>query len=782
MRPDNDGDDRAHIHRGPVQVIDTAGCWDCHGRDVQGDGCEAEAIGGLVIADAGLFNANGTPIAGVKHVLYAILTLAILAAPLHAQQAKTVGATTAAETITVVASRKNLIGKAMTASQGTVTGRELRLRPVYRVGQLLEAVPGLVVTVHSGEGKANQYLIRGFNLDHGTDIANFIDDMPVNRPTNTHGQGYSDLNFFMAPLFGSIDYTKGPFFASVGDFGAVVSTHVRLLDDLPTQIVASAGTLGDENVFAGGTYHFQDGTRLIGAANIGHVDGDAKPPQNYRKITATIRLSHGGDDDGWSLTSMYYKGQGRNSTDQPLRAIRGGLISDFGTLDPADGSKSDRWSVSGHYGVTGDRWKFWSSLYVIRSTMVLWNNFTHLLDDPINGDQEQQDETRTTAGGLAAFTHYDTVLGINTQTTIGFQDRYDTEYIDRRHTRDRVVLDYCNDGKGNYSVGAFACTANAVTLNDAAPYVENTTHWLPWLRTTVGVRQDFQSATDRSVLSSYLFKGKVSQSLSQPKGSVAIGPWQDTEIYYSAGRGFHSDDVRGVLQSVPIEGTQLSAGRAPLLAETFGQEIGLRNASFHNLQLQAAIFRQDFSSEQQYDQDAGQDAPTAPSRREGVEFSGQYRPFPWMEVNGDVAFAHARYFKNAAELASFYGIAGGTYIALAPNFTGSFGVLVDNLGNWFGGIAERMLGSYPLTDGPSSPRAKGYSETNLDIGYKLTPKIKLQLSIFNLFNSRAYSAEYYYPTDITQAEVAKYGTSGVSDYQVHLLEPLSARFTLTTQF
>jgi outer membrane receptor protein involved in Fe transport len=165
-----------------------------------------------------------------------------------------------------------------------------------------------------------------------------------------------------------------------------------------------------------------------------------------------------------------------------------------------------------------------------------------------------------------------------------------------------------------------------------------------------------------------------------------------------------------------------------------------------------------------------------------VEISGQYRPFPWIEVNGDVAFAHARYFENATTLASQYGIVDGTYIALAPNCTGSFGVLVDNLGPWFGGLAQRTLGSYPLTDGPSSPRAKGYSETNLDVGYKITPKIKVQLSIYNLLNSHAYSAEYYYATDITKAEVAKYGTAGLNDHQVHFLEPFSARLSLTVVF
>jgi outer membrane receptor protein involved in Fe transport len=166
--------------------------------------------------------------------------------------------------VVVTTSRLNLLGTATTASQGAVTEQELDLRPAYRVGQLLESVPGLVVTVHSGEGKANQYLARGFNLDHGTDIANFVDDMPVNRPTNTHGQGYSDLNFIMPELANGLDYTKGPYYASVGDFGSVASTHMHLANEIADQVAIAAGTLGVYNVFAGGTDHFTAQDRLLG--------------------------------------------------------------------------------------------------------------------------------------------------------------------------------------------------------------------------------------------------------------------------------------------------------------------------------------------------------------------------------------------------------------------------------------------------------------------------------------------------------------------------------------
>jgi len=155
---------------------------------------------------------------------------------------------------------------------------------------------------------------------------------------------------------------------------------------------------------------------------------------------------------------------------------------------------------------------------------------------------------------------------------------------------------------------------------------------------------------------------------------------------------------------------------------------------------------------------------------------------PWLELNTDLAATHARYFLNETALDNVYGITGGTNIANAPHYTASFGALVDNAGPWYGGLEERILGSQPLTDGPSSPHWGGYSETNADIGYKITDRVRAQLALFNLFDQKAYAAVFYYATDITPAEVAKYGTAGFNDYQVHPLEPLSARLTVTVTF
>ena len=699
---------------------------------------------------------------------------------------------TAVSGVVVTASRVNLLGTAETASQGAVTQKELELRPVYRPGQLLETTPGLVVTAHSGEGKANQYLVRGFNLDHGTDIANFIDDMPINRPSNAHGQGYSDVNFFIPEVAAGLDFTKGPYYASVGDFGAVASTHVKLANEIQNQVAVSAGTLGMYNVFAGGTAHYGDDDRLLGAVYYGHLDGPWDHPDNFRKYTATLRYSHGTANEGWTLTGMYFKGDGDFTTDQPLRAVQSGLISQWGTLDPTDGNTSERASVSAHYAHETENWKFQASAYFIHARMTLWNDFTHYLDDPVNGDQEQQDEVRDTFGGQGAATWEQMYGEVQNETVFGLQLREDGLYVDRRHTLQRHVLDYCSQLGDSSPSGApapttvgqlrvdprysftptpiGACTADRISLTDVGLYMEDTTRWTHWLRTVIGLRQEYYGASDHSLISG--FKGDADQTLFQPKGSLIIGPVFQTEFYASAGRGFHSDDVRGVFGTVPIEGIPGAAGRTPLMAPADGEEVGVRTNVIPKLQVQVALFQEDFKSELAYNADAGNDSASAPSRRQGVEISGQYRPFRWIEFNSDLSFSKARYVGDLAP----YGL-NGPYIADAPSFIGSFGVLLDNLGPWFGGFQWRDLGAYPISDGDKNPQDKGYSQFNADLGYRVSRRLKLQATVFNLTNAKANAAAFYYAARLPGEPV-----DGVNDRQVHPLEPLSGNVKVTWTF
>jgi len=720
--------------------------------------------------------------AGFAHPAMAQIAAAPDAAvrPAHTRRHAASGGRSVAEVV-VTASRRNLLGKAQTASQGSVTKQEIDLRPIYRIGQLYETVPGLAVTAHSGESKANQYELRGFDLDHGTDFASFVDGMPVNQGTNRQ-------------IVSGLDYTKGPYFAADGDFSAVGSAHVHLVDALPNLISAAAGTLGDYDVFAGGTHVIDDRNRVWAAAAYSHLDGPWHPPSNYNKENVAMRFSHGDQTSGFSLTGMYNHSAGLGETDQPLRAIQEGLIGRFGVLDPTDGGRTERYSLSGHYRSRGKHWNFSTGLYAIHSNESLTSNFTHFLDDPVNGDQETQDEFRTVLGGDAALTLTFDFGAVHADTVFGVQDRNDDVRVDRRHTLRGQTLDYCmvegafppgmepppppadapaSDNATAVPAAGGACTNDQVRLNDLGVYLENTTRWTNWLRTVVGLREEDFSASDHSLTTDIRSSG--SQTLFQPKGSLVLGPWFQTELYLSAGRGFHSDDVRGVFGTVPIEGIPVLAGKTPLLAPASGEEVGLRTRIVPKLSVQVAVFQEDFSSELRFDEDQGQDQATAPSRRQGIEVSAEYRPFHWIEFNTDLSFAKARYTASPAQLADF--ALAGPFITEAPSFIGSFGVLVDNAGPWFGGVQWRALGPYPISDGAQFPQDKGYSELNLEAGYKVSPKLKLELNIFNLFDTKADAAAFFY-TSRLPGEPA----GGVAGVQVHPLEPVSARLAVTEMF
>jgi len=674
-------------------------------------------------------------------------------------------------TIVVTASRKDLVGEAATASEGHISQQEVALRPIYRPGQLFESIPGLVVTIHSGEGKAQQYLIRGYNLDHGTDFANFVDDMPVNRPTNAHGQGYSDIAFLIPQVVAGIDYTKGPYHAAIGDFGSVASAHTRLVSDLPAQASATVGSDGYQDLFGGGTVALAEG-KLLGAVQLVHLDGPWQPAQNFRKVNAVLRYTQGTPRDGLSLTAMAYASEGRLITDQPARAVETGLISRYGTLDPSDYSRSQRYSLSGHLDRPLGGGQFALSLYAIRSSMTLWNNFTHYLDDPINGDQQQQDETRTTLGGAARWA----IKRGKAEIVLGGQVRYDSVFVDRRHTRGRdTILSTCYQGQNDGSTLAYAavegyCNADRAQILMLSPYAQGTVRLTPWLRMVLGLRADYTHARDTSLTSDA--RGQGEQWLVQPKGSLIIGPFAKTEAYFSAGRGFHSNDVRGVLGTVSAQGNS-SGAVTPFLSATTGMELGLRTNIVPRLSVQVAAFQQDFGSELTYNADTGQTEPGAPSRRQGVELSAQYHPFRWLELNTDLAFSKPRYRMAGLEA---YGLA-EPYIADAPNFIYSAGVLVDGLGRWSGALQWRRLGTSSLVDGQFLPRDGGYSEWNLDVGYDAGRGWKLQLGVFNLFNSHGASASYYYTTRLP-GEAA----DGVAGFQRHAMEPRSARLSVAKVF
>ena len=698
--------------------------------------------------------------------------------------------------ITVTAPRLELLGKTTTASEGTIADQELQLTPQYRPGQLLETVPGLIVTLHSGEGKANQYLLRGYNLDHGTDLETYVDGMPVNQPTHAHGQGYTDLNFMIPELADGISYTKGPYYAGVGDFGAVGSIHVSYRDIIPDEVSATVGTLGFQRIHAGGSTTLGNGN-LLSFVEMQHYDGPFVTPDDARKENLVLRYSQGDERNGYSVTSMYYHQRWTNTTDIPLRAIAEDLVSDrFGTLDPTDGGHAQRASFSVNYHAAMGDGQFSAGGFFIYNQLHLYNNFTHFLFDPVHGDQEDQFENRRVTGGSANYTLSVPLGPIQNEILVGGLTRYDLLRVGRSPSEDQVNLPPQTDPP------SFS-NDDQVYLFAGAVYVQATTHWTSKFRTVLGVRDDYQHGTDIDYLAAlhetagYTNSGTEAQSLIQPKGSLIYAAADTLEFYLAAGRGFHSADLRGVNQDTSVD---LGLPRTPLLSRQEGQEVGFRATPLSNLAFTFAVYNLWQQSETVIDPDVGTDTAGPPSRRYGYEMNLTYQINRRLEFYGSYSGDHTRFTHPFDDGTGHL----GTFITDAPLATGALALYVTNLGPWSGGLNYRYLGNYPLSSGPcvnsaavrdfpnvatsctNAPTAlgqingKGFGELNLDAHYAFPAGWSASVGIYNLLDTHAAAAEFWY-VDRLKSEIETY-PDGRADVHGHPLEPIMARFTIAKQF
>ena len=342
----------------------------------------------------------------------------------------------------VPAPEQDLVGIAQSASQGAVTARQLDTRPIMRPGEVLETVPGVVISQHSGEGKANQYYLRGFNLDHGTDFATTVAGMPVNMPTHGHGHGYSDLNFLIPELASGVQFSKGPYFAEHGDFATAGTANINYTNTLSRPIVRLGGgndAFGRMLVAAAPTVG--RGT-LLAALELERSDGPWEQPDELRKFNGLIRYTRGDERNGLSATLMGYRGMW-NSTDQiPTRAVADGRIGRFGLVDPTDGGASSRYSASIEWQRSNGNASTTLSAYGLKYDLDLFSNFTYFLDDPENGDQFQQTDHRFVSGARLTHRRIGRWLDRPTQNTVGVQFRNDNiDDIGLYHTRERERLE-----------------------------------------------------------------------------------------------------------------------------------------------------------------------------------------------------------------------------------------------------------------------------------------------------------------------------------------------------
>lgn len=631
------------------------------------------------------------------------------------------------------------------------TGAEMNARPAARVGELLEVVPGLIVTQHSGEGKANQYFLRGFNLDHGTDLAISVDGMPVNMPTHGHGQGYADINFLIPELVRSVNVRKGPYFADQGDFASAGAVAIDYANRLSKNLAElTLGSFGYRRVLAAGSTAAGQGTLLAAFEGV-RYDGPWDVPDHVRKLNGVLRYSQGTATDGFTLSGMAYA-NGWNATDQiAQRAIDQGSIGRFGSLDPTDGGVSSRFSLSSNWAQSSEYGQTRANAYLIRSSMNLYNNFTYFLDDPVNGDQFSQLDRRTVYGLNASHAVDVRIAGIETQTRIGLQARGDDIDVGlfktaRRETLSTVREDHVREG----NVGLWADT---------------TARWTDWLRTTVGIREDYFAGRVRSDTPAN--SGNAQASMTSPKAGIVLGPWYRTEFYGNAGYGLHSNDIRGATISVDPVDKVTPQERVPLLVRSKGAEIGIRTKAVEGLTSSLALFVLDFDSELLFVGDAGTTEASRPSRRVGIEWTNQYQLLPWMRFDLDLAHTRARF--------TDFDVA-GNFIPGAPAWVGSGGVTFGGDSGWFGALRARYFGPRPLIE-DDSVRSQSSLIFNARAGYRFDSGLRLQLDVLNLFNARTNQIEYYYLSRLPGEPVG-----GVADRHVHAAEPLAVRLTLAGRF
>ncbi len=666
--------------------------------------------------------------------------------------------------VVVNGASNSLVGVADSATEGTVTAKQLANRPLLRPAEVMETVPGMIVTQHSGDGKANQYFLRGFNLDHGSDFATTLMGMPVNVASHAHGQGYMDLNFLIPELVSSIKYRKGVYAADDGDFATTGSARI----DYQRQLKASFAnvTLGANRFrrFLGAGSGEINGFQVLGSVEAAGNDGPWDQPENLRKINAVLRLSKGNAANGFAITAMAYQAEWKATEHVPERAITSGEIGRFGALSPDDGGKTHRYSLSGEWAKTDAVGASKLSAYVIDYGLNLFSTPSGFING-VQGDQHEQADQRTTWGGQTNHSWFFGPDLKNTELTVGLQVRQDRiDNVGLYNTVNRVRTDTVRQ--------------DSITETATGLFAEARSQWNPWLRSIVGMRQDYIKANAAATGGQFNMRngGSVSASQTSPKLSVVFGPFGEqanTEFYANTGYGFHSNDVRGATSVVnPVDGA--ATEKLALFSKAKGSEIGMRTKPLSGWSSSLSFWRMELGSELVFVGDEGVTEARGASVRHGVEWSNYITPNDWLIIDGDIAWSKAR-FKEPVDGN------GGTYVPNAIPLTASLGITADNGGKWFGGLRMRYLGAYALEE-TGQEKSSPFWTTNLKLGYRIEPKMQLSFDVLNLFDRPANDIEYWGGACTRNEQASGTCNGGIDGRLVHPLEPRTFRVSLRVSF
>lgn len=639
----------------------------------------------------------------------------------------------------------DLTGKASAASQGVIGYADFSTRPIMRVGELVEVVPGLIATQHSGSGKANQYFLRGFNLDHGTDFAAYFDAVPVNLRTHGHGQGYLDLNFVIPELVEVVEYSKGTHHAANGDFSSAGTARIRTYDQLEKGFVEL--TVGSNNYYRGiaaDSFGLGPATLLLAVEGEAY-DGPWKLEEDLEKVNSLIKYTIPLERGRMELAGTFYQSDWRGSDQIPERAVEQGLISRYGFIDPDLGGETTRASLTGQIEIGG----LTASVYAVAYDFRLFSNFTYFLTDPVNGDEFEQRDKRTIWGGSADYAHDFGLVGREAVVRIGTDVRHDKiDHVGLYQTVSRRRISTVRkDAVDEFSIGG---------------YVELEANWTDRLRTMTGIRADHY----RFDVASHVGEnsGDGNDSILSPKLSIAYLAGSATEFYGNYGQSFHSNDVRGATTTID-PATGAAVDQVEPLVKSEGAELGVRTRLAETLLVTLSAFWLDLDSELVFVGDAGTTEPNLGSRRYGVEVAAFWQLADWLTLDLSAATTRAR-FRNAPDGENR--IPGSIKEVLGVGAVATFDTGLT------GSLRLRHFGSMPLIE-DGSLRSGATTLVNLGLAYKVGA-FEFSFDIFNLFDANDYDITYYF-----ESRLPGEGAS-VADVHFHPVEPRSARAAIKVRF
>ena len=707
------------------------------------------------------------------------IPLAMLAAaPCFAQNSTHQPATNQPSTqlpeVVVTGRQDSMIGVADSAGQGTTGAAQLADRPILRSGEVMETVPGMIITQHAGGGKANQYFLRGFNLDHGTDFATFLDGMPLNLPSHAHGEGYSDMNTVIPELEQRLDYEKGPYYADVGNYGSAGAAHLEFYKTLPQDfLTVEGGTFGFERGVFGLSQKVDLGNLLIGGEAY-HDDGPWVHPEDYSKFNGLLTYSQGNEANGFSVTGRAYHGKW-NSSDQ-LAEDAVPRVGYFGTLNPSDGGNSERYSLQAEWHRSDGNSETKIMAHGFYYDLDLFSDFTYYLTDTNRGDQFEQQDRRWVAGLDARQAYSSQWSGSDVENSFGLQVRNDWINNGLYQTEDRARVEKFDSATGAYLPAT--TEADYFTDTQVGLYAENKVQWTDKFRSVLAMRGDLDYF-DVTSLVTPANNGASATLLPSPKLSLIFGPWAKTEFYAQGGFSFHSNDGRGATQTVepvsadnPTNGTL--GGKIPGLVQTKGAEIGVRTLVVPHLQSSLSLWYLYSDSELMQDGDTGSTvASKEPSNRYGVEWANYYTPISHLTFDLDLAESSARFTSvDAADAAP--GSPGGTRVPEAVGTVISSGITLHERG-FSASLRLRYFGPRDLTS-DGDYRSNSTLLLNAEAGCQINKTWRVFAEFLNLLDSRDHDIDYAYTSrDRPTASPA------FTDV-FHPVEPFQVRVGLTARF